>query len=452
MERFFLRENMRIEQLKEDTIVNNWLSGSKQSTRKTYLLSMKGFTEWVGKTPKELLEEAEADIRSGKLMRERSVKQYLIGFREYLESKNLAPLTVKGRMVGVSSFFTSYDIELPKLPRSSRRAKPLQDHREIPTKEDLQEVLEHCDELEKAILLVGVSSGLSVNEIVELKVKDFYNGYDIATGIATLKLRRAKVDYDFITFLTPEASKAVLDYLSFRNREIKITHLRRENQLQKQKVINEKGYLFICRKVPAEFSKTGDEELRKLGDKAVIAIYERLSESSQKNSEFGVWNKVRSHNIRKYFNSALLNAGADSFFVNYLMGHTLDATQDAYYRASPEKLKEQYKKFVPYLTLQKEADISESPEYLRIKQENQILQAETARHVVERSELQELRAEMEKMKETTDNMESIKSEYMQVADLEKIREMKNELLRELDEISKLKEGILKMKKCDAQQR
>jgi hypothetical protein len=43
--------------------------------------------------PKELIEELEVDIRNGKLMRERRVKHYLIGFREYLGSSNLAPLT-----------------------------------------------------------------------------------------------------------------------------------------------------------------------------------------------------------------------------------------------------------------------------------------------------------------------------------------------------------------------
>jgi hypothetical protein len=34
---------MKVEQLKEDSIVRNWFSGSKQNTRKTYLLAMKGF-------------------------------------------------------------------------------------------------------------------------------------------------------------------------------------------------------------------------------------------------------------------------------------------------------------------------------------------------------------------------------------------------------------------------
>ncbi len=61
---------------------------------------------------------------------------------------------------------------------------------------------------------------------------------------------------------------------------------------------------------------------------------------------------------------------------------------------------------------------------------------------MERSELQELKAEIEKMKAT----ESIKADYMQYADLEKIWEMKNELKRELDEISKLKEAMLKNEK------
>jgi hypothetical protein len=50
------------------------------------------------------------------------------------------------------------------------------------------------------------------------------------------------------------------------------------------------------------------------------------------------------------------------------------------------------------LIIQKELDISESPEYQKIKYENSVLQTETARHVVERSELQELRAEIERMK------------------------------------------------------
>jgi len=140
----------------------------------------------------------------------------------------------------------------------------------------------------------------------------------------------------------------------------------------------------------------------------------------------GNWGLIRSHNMRKYFNSALLNAGADSFIVDFWMGHTLDETKSAYFRAS-NGLRDIYLKFVPYLTIQKEADVSESPEYLRLKQENQILQAETARHVVERSELQELRAEIEKMKPIDTELEHLLEKKME----EMVEARLNELLAKM---------------------
>lgn len=60
----------------------------------------------------------------------------------------------------------------------------------------------------------------------------------------------------------------------------------------------------------------------------------------------------------------------------------------------------------------------------------------------DRVELHELKAEIEKMKAT----ESIKADYMKYSDLKIIWGMKNKLQTELDEISKLKESILKNEK------
>jgi|GEM_PF-2779765 hypothetical protein len=47
------------------------------------------------------------------------------------------------------------------------------------------------------------------------------------------------------------------------------------------------------------------------------------------------------------------------------------------------------------------------------------------------------------MKEVRDGTESIKTDYMQLADLEEIREMKNTLKQELEEFSKLKDIMFK---------
>jgi len=248
-------------------------------------------------------------------------------------------------------------------------------------------------------MLAGASSGLSSNEIRNLRIKDFKKGYDPETEITTLKLTRGKVGFDFVTFFSPEASRAILEYLDYRERDAKAATPQREKQLNKQKILSDNGYLFIARNIHDEFLKTHNEELRKLSENALMKLYRSISEKAKKNTGKGFFNVIRSHTMRKYFNTVLLNAGCDSFHVEFFMGHTLDDTQAAYFRAKPEELKEIYKKYIPYLAIQKEIDVAASQEYLEIAKENDILRAETARHIVERKELSDMEIRLKRMAE-----------------------------------------------------
>lgn len=130
------------------------------------------------------------------------------------------------------------------------------------------------------------------------------------------------------------------------------------------------NYLFIKTNILYSFLKTQDDSERQLTNAIMMKIYRTISEKACKNTASGDWNLIRSHNMRRYFNSVMLNAGCDSFHVDFFMGHKLNGTQSAYFRASPGKLRELYLKYVPYLTIQKEADVSESADYKRLKQEN----------------------------------------------------------------------------------
>ena len=121
------------------------------------------------------MNEGEVEIKAGLLMRQRSIKKNLICFRKQLQDNERAPLTVKGYITGLQSFYKTSDVELPSLPRTGK-AIPLEKHKSIPTIEDIQAVLKICDTLERVIILVGVSSGLSSNEIIRLSAKDFKNG------------------------------------------------------------------------------------------------------------------------------------------------------------------------------------------------------------------------------------------------------------------------------------
>jgi site-specific recombinase XerD len=432
---------MKVTELKNDPTIIDWLLtiNAKSNTEKAYLQGMQDFTEYTGKDPETLLKEAEEDIRAGKLMRQRRIKRDLIGFRKHLQDLGKAPLTVKGRIVGVKSFYETFDIEIPKLPRTGK-AKPLEKNKEIPDKSDLQEVLKVCDPLEKAILLTGASSGLGANELCNLKVGEFRKGFDPDSGITTLKLRREKVEFDFITFLSSESSQAVWDYLDYRSRTVDTNQTRKKSRLEKQKVYTDNDYLFICRQIPTEFLDTKDDNLRKLDTRALTKVYRRLAEKARKSTPLGDWGFIRSHNIRKYFNSALLNAGADSFTVNFLMGHTLDDTQGAYFRASPEKLREIYQNFIPYLTISKEADVSESPEFQKMKRENKALQAELVTKAVDRAELSELKKELERIDKAKKDEDELRAAAIsllqeQPAFLEKM--MEKMLEKKLSEMERL---------------
>jgi len=456
---------MKINELREDTLIIDWLGNinASKNTENSYLLAMQSFTNWVDKKPEELVTEAEEEESKASLKKRlRSIRKYFIGFRKYLQDKGLAPLTVKTYISGVKSFYRTFDIEIPMLPRSGNKAVSLEENKDIPTKEDLQHVLSVCDPLERAILLVGASSGLSANEIINLKVKDFKTGSDKKTEITTLKLRREKTKVDFVTFLSPEASRAVQKYLDYRERTIKTGETRRLHRLDKQKVLSDDDYLFISRHIYDASPENKKENERKLKHDSFMKMYKGISEKARMNTVKGNWNIIRSHNIRKYFNSALLNANADSFFVEFCMGHTLDSTKAAYFRANPEQLRETYSKYIPFLTIQKALDVSESPDFQRIKNENQALVAETVKHMVERQEMRDMheqleqtKAEKQELENKIDNfmaevLDEIDAKFLQMmkASIEE-RRVQNVSLSKFDLAAK--RALLKQKKKDLEE-
>ncbi len=340
-------------------------------------------------------------------------------------------------MTGVCSFYRLYNIQLPVLPKGTTNARPELKRKKIPNKDDIRIILTVCDPLERALVLVGVSSGLSAVDISNLRVSDFVDGYDPQTGITTLHLVRKKKNYEFYTFLSPEASKAIQDYLNWRNRELNHKSVVKEKQLEKQHVTTKEGYLFVTRTVPSEYltaKKTKNkEDLRKLSKRAIISIYQRLNEEAQTSSESGEYNINRSHNMRRFFNTTLLNESASIFFVDFLLGHQLDATHEAYYRASPEKLKKEYAKYISYLTIEKSIDPTEHPAFIQMKDDKdaykRITDIMTQERRDERSELQELRVEIERMKKINEDTAEFQQKILNFKDpmvLEQLRKFLNE--------------------------
>jgi site-specific recombinase XerD len=158
---------MKINELQQDSTIEEWFDtiNPSDSTIKSYLNALQEYTEFTGKTPEELINEAEEDIGNGVLPRKRTVKKYFNDFRKHLQDNELADKTIQKVMSAVRSFYTSFDIDIPKLAKADHTAAGLEENLAIPEKSDIQDVLMVCEPLEKALVLVGVSSGLSTNEI-----------------------------------------------------------------------------------------------------------------------------------------------------------------------------------------------------------------------------------------------------------------------------------------------
>ena len=106
-----------------------------------------------------------------------------------------------------------------------------------------------------------------------------------------------------------------------------------------------------------------------------------------------------------------------------MMGHQIEGSRASYFVENSTELKAAYKDCVDYLTIQKELDISESEDFKRIKAENETLILEAEKHRVERSELQELRAELEAKAERETDLNN------KVTALNEMYEAMNEVLK-----------------------
>ncbi len=385
---------MKQSELENNELIKEWFSimEAAPNTRRNYLKGMALYTDFTGKTPEQLLEEAESEIKSGLLMRKRSIRKYLLDFREMLKAREYAPKTTINYVGTIKSFYKVFDIDLPVLNRRKTfQAKPTEKNMFELKKEHIQEALKHADVRNRAIILAIVSSGLGQSDILNLRVGKFKEGYDEKTGITTLKIRRIKTRYDFYTFFSPEASQAIWDYIEWRTREPKRTwHPDIMEAYEKRRIRSDDDYLFIKHAIGDEYLKTLDDEDRRFKTSGLMEMFRETAKRMGMESDKGQWQYFRAHNLRKFFNSTLLNNGADIFFTDYLMGHVIDQTHEAYFQASPEKLRERYMRFVPFLSIESvETRVLESEAYEKLHTEYEGLK----KRLAELEEKEKYRAE-----------------------------------------------------------
>ena len=244
---------MKFNDLKEDEKINEWFEAGffAATSEKTYLRGIHYYVEFCNMTPTELIEEAYADMKNSLLLpSERAIKGHINGFRTELKDPNsnirikegdnknhhsksdIGETSVSTYMTSVFSFYKYHDVEIPQSAKGrNKNVDSPHVKKKIPDRKDILTFIDYTNgNRDLGIILLGATSGLASEEIINLKVSDFLNGHDEQTGITTFSnIRRSKNGYIFTTFCSPFCSEIILKYLDERNNPNVKTSNRAEN-------------------------------------------------------------------------------------------------------------------------------------------------------------------------------------------------------------------------------
>ena len=204
----------------------------KQSSMRQYMTTFKKYSQYNQMTLIDLLQEAETEEDQRIPQRRRTLLTRLLDFRNHI-TKTYKKNYVKSTMTKIITLYTTYGLEIPKLPLQSHKnmneSAPIT-FKDLPDKDIIEASINITTPLMKAIILFMSSSGCARTETLNITIqdfidstKDYHNTNDIYQVIDTLreyndivptfKLKRQKTDKWYYTFCSPEAVTAILDYL-----------------------------------------------------------------------------------------------------------------------------------------------------------------------------------------------------------------------------------------------
>jgi len=300
----------------------------------------------------------------------------------HLKSRGLARSTVSGSLFALESFLDINDIQLRW--KKIRRLLPAQNKRSgrhAWTTEQVKMMLEYAsDARAKALVHFLASTGVRIGALPELKLKHLR---EMPYGCKAVCVYPGDKE-EYWTFLTPEAVKSVDEYLKKRTSD--------------GETITSESPLFRMSYV---LGMTPAKPLKR--NALATIVYRILYRCNIHTTKDGKRKDVQTdHGFRKRFNTIMKTTPQiNSNLVEKMMGHSVSIPlDDSYLDASLDKLFDEFKKAIPYLTVDSSAR----------------KQAQLDKVNEEKTELQKKVDEIEKLKELRkqdkDDLETFKEEMM----------------------------------------
>ena len=215
-----------------------------------------------------------------------------------------------------------------------------------PTNEELRRLLAVCNIRDRAIILVDTSSGLRRKALVTLTFGDVNFDYpDVARIVVkkqyairgkTFKSGRkiSRKRTFFVTFITPEAKQALLDYKKYRE--------------EMGETITEESPLF---------TSTRQKELGKFLSAQYLDVHwGRLLKKAHLTDKSTDWFIIHLHTLKKYAETRFIDAGCKPSYREFWLGHSGSYLESAYFRGEEKQHLEEYRKAIPHLQIEKPSE------------------------------------------------------------------------------------------------
>jgi len=333
-----ISEDIKIKQM--------FLRKDLSKTRKHhYVKTLNELFEITGKTPTQLISEAKEDeqpylVNGMPRIRDiddRKITTYFYDYYQYLLDRKLCNSTIDGKLKTLRAFYRENNVALPKTIEINVPIKIIREG-DIPNLEDIKLAVDNSSIRNKAILLLMASTGIRSSDIRNFKVSDFtratseyHNGKciedlldgsynDVVPCWDFIPKKTRKTNNICITFNTPEATEAIINYLKTRDN------------------LKEDDYLFLS------------QYKRQIGSHGIIWLFTELNDKFFHRNEEG--NRFfHAHALRKFFISTVKHYTSDYKKSKILSGHAVTRIEVAYEEIKKSVMKEFYMQLIPYLSI-----------------------------------------------------------------------------------------------------
>lgn len=299
-----------------------------------------------GLTPTELIKEAISEERAGIYEEDRQIKKRFQRLKLWLKTREMGDKTKRTILSSIKTFYKTLNVKwIPDVTIKVKRKKQVKiEH--LSTRDEIKKALNESSIRYQAIILLAASSGLHKGDILHLKLSEFLESFnsqartylnsisdidqlinisDNQEIVLKWEKGRYKNDIEYMTFSSPEATRAIVEYL------------------RKDPPQSPDDFLFRVKgkKINSNSFNIYFEDLN-----------ERLGLGDYAKDDIKKYKRVNIKNLRSRFGSLIMEAELGYRQIEYMMGHVLPAVQGAYFKLpSEDTMRTAYLKALPHLMI-----------------------------------------------------------------------------------------------------